>query len=379
MDVNRDSVPSSNDVYSIVQNARRALVLGIGGGGDVVGALAVARICEALGTPFRLGGVSWERSVVDPRPGPRPVAEIRGARPLGEHAVLAGPATSTPEGILFSEAAMAGHLGAETVLIDPNGGAAGASEGITAAAGELECDLLVCVDVGGDVLARGDEPGLASPLCDAVMLAGARHASDRLECVLAVLGPGCDGELTAAEVLERVAAFGRTGAWLGTWSVTPEGADEIHDAALAVRTEASLQVARCARGEVGETPIRGGPQERRARPCGGTDLRARPRPGREPTSFPSRVRWPPATASRMPATPSPRSVSAPSSTTSVRARPRRVSEPAHRAIERLHSPRREETGGGSPLGAAAAARCAAAVRLGARSRNHRDSSTSCVA
>ncbi len=243
-------------------------MLGIGGGGDVVGALAVARICEALGTPFRLGGVTWERSVVDPRPGPRSAAEIGGARPLGDHAVLAGPSTSTPEGIIFSEAAMAGHLGDETVLIDPSGGAAGASAGIAAAAGALECDLLVCVDVGGDVLARGDEPGLASPLCDAVMLAGALDAGDRLESVLAVLGPGCDGELTAAEVLERVAAFGRAGAWLGTWSVTPESADEIHAAALAVRTEASLQAARCARGEVGEAPIRGGRRSVQLGPVG---------------------------------------------------------------------------------------------------------------
>ncbi len=263
-----DSPTGAQGLHSIVRGARRALVLGIGGGGDVVGALALARICEELGTPFRLGGVSWERSVVDPRPGPRSVAEIRDARPLGDHAVLAGPSTSTPEGVLFSESAMAGHLGTDTVLVDPSAGAAGASEGIVAAAEALRCDLVVCVDVGGDVLAHGEEPGLASPLCDAVMLAGARHASDRVRCLLAVLGPGCDGELTAAEVLGHVAELGRTGAWLGTWSVTPEGADEIHEAALAVRTEASLQAARCARGEVGQAPIRGGRRSVQLGPVG---------------------------------------------------------------------------------------------------------------
>ena len=36
---------------------------------------------------------------------------------------------------------------------------------------ELGCDAIVLLDVGGDVLAHGDEPGLASPLCDAVVLA----------------------------------------------------------------------------------------------------------------------------------------------------------------------------------------------------------------
>jgi hypothetical protein len=253
-----DPTSAAPDLHAIVRGARRALVLGIGGGGDVVGALAVARICEGLGTPFTLGGVSWERSVVDPHPGPRSTAEIRAGRPLGSHAVLAGPATSTPEGVAFSEAAMADHLGAETVLIDPSGGASGASEGIVAAASALGCDLVVCVDVGGDVLARGDEPGLASPLCDAVMVAAALDASDRVKPVLAVLGPGCDGELTTTEVLERVAALGRAGAWLGTWGVTPRAAHEIRAAADTIPTEASLQVARCALGEVGEAPIRGG-------------------------------------------------------------------------------------------------------------------------
>jgi hypothetical protein len=172
--------------------------------------------------------------------------------------VLAGPTTSTPEGIALSEARMAAHLGAETVLIDPSAGAAGAAAGLEAAAEALDCDLLLGVDVGGDVLARGHEPGLASPLCDAVMVAAALRAAGRLRPLLAVVGPGCDGELTIGEVLERTAALGRAGAWLGTWGVTPQIADELAAAAGVVTTEASLQVARCARGELGETRIRGG-------------------------------------------------------------------------------------------------------------------------
>ena len=265
--MNRDSVPSPNDLIAVVCAAERALVLGIGGGGDVVGALAVARLCESLGTQFVLGGVAWERIPIDPHPGPRPLSEIRGGRPLGEAAVLAGPETGTPEGVAFSEARMAAHLGAETVLVDVSGGTAGAAAGIAAAVTELGCDLLVCVDVGGDVLARGDEPGLASPLCDAVMVAAALRVAagehiargdGRVKPLLAVIGPGCDGELTAAEVLVRVAELARAGTWLGTWGLTPEIVAELDAAATLVPTEASLQVVRCARGEVGNAYIRGG-------------------------------------------------------------------------------------------------------------------------
>ena len=143
---------------------------------------------------------------------------------------------------------MAAHLGAETVLVDVTGGTASAAAGIEGAVSELGCDLLVCVDVGGDVLAHGDEPGLASPLCDAVMVAAALNVAGRVKPLLAVIGPGCDGELTAGEVLARVAELARAGAWLGTWGLAPETAAELDAAAGQVPTEASLQVVRCARG-----------------------------------------------------------------------------------------------------------------------------------
>jgi hypothetical protein len=257
-----------SSIDDVIRDADRALVLGIGGGGDVVGALAIGRLCEALGTEFELGGVAWERFVIDPHPGPRSISEIRGGRRLGEAAVLADEGTTTPDGTPFSEARMARHLGRETVLVDVTGGTRGAAEGIVAAADALECDLAIYADVGGDVLAHGDEPGLGSPLCDAVMLAAAVRAADRVEPVGAVFGPGCDGELTADEVLDRVAELAAAGAWMGTWGLTPTAASELEVAAGIVPTEASLQAVRCARGETGDVEIRGGRRHVRLTPVG---------------------------------------------------------------------------------------------------------------
>jgi hypothetical protein len=229
----------------------------MGGGGDVVGALAIARACESLGTPARLGGVAWERFPVDPLPGPRPLKEIRGGRVVGA-AVLADAKTTTPEGARFAESGMAEFLGEEVALIDVAGGVASAAAGIEAATAELGCDLVILADVGGDVLAHGDEPGLASPLCDAIMLAASARLPAEFAVLLAVAGPGCDAELTAAEVLGRVAELAMRRAWIGTLSVSPSIADEIERAAATVPTEASLQIVRCARGETGLVPIRGG-------------------------------------------------------------------------------------------------------------------------
>jgi hypothetical protein len=59
-------------------------------------------------------------------------------------------------------------------------------------------------------------------------------------------------------VLERITELQAVGALLGTWGLTPEASDLVESAAKAVPTEASLMAVRCARGEHGSVPIRGG-------------------------------------------------------------------------------------------------------------------------
>jgi hypothetical protein len=59
------------DADDLLTRSRRPLVLGIGGGGDVVGALATAEVCRVHGAESVVGGVTWERRPIDPRPGPR--------------------------------------------------------------------------------------------------------------------------------------------------------------------------------------------------------------------------------------------------------------------------------------------------------------------
>ena len=80
------------------------------------------------------------------------------------------------------------------------------------------CDLLVLRRRRRRRARRRSEPGLASPLCDAVMLAAARaSAAARRDAVVgAVFGPCCDGELTLDELLDRLArCWPRPGGLLG--------------------------------------------------------------------------------------------------------------------------------------------------------------------
>jgi hypothetical protein len=171
-------------------------------------------------------------------------------------------------GVVFAESRMAALLGEETVLVDATLGPAALAHGIEAAAGELGADLVVFLDVGGDALAHGDEPGLASPLCDALLLAAAARLQERVPVLGAVFGVGCDGELTPAEVLERIAEVAAAGGFAGAHGLTPAIAARLDEAVEAVPTEASAQALRCFRGETGPATIRRGRRSVELSPVG---------------------------------------------------------------------------------------------------------------
>lgn len=249
------------DADAELATARRPLVLGIGGGGDVVGALATAESARLHhGARPLLGGVTWERRAVDPQPGPRAAREIDGARELAPGVLAAGPeARVRGSGVRFAEGRMAELLGEETLLVDPGHGPATIAESLGEVVARLDVDMTVFVDVGGDALAGGQEPGLGSPLCDAVMLAAADRLAGAGHRVLGgVFGLGCDGELTVPEVLGRLAGLASAGGLAGVRGITPAIADRLEAAVRVVPTEASAQALQAFRGALGTTTIRAG-------------------------------------------------------------------------------------------------------------------------
>jgi hypothetical protein len=249
------------DAELLLRGSRRPLVIGMGGGGDVVGALATAELARLYDNAEPvLGGLSWERRPFDPVPGPRAVSEIEGAEELAPGILLADADTRVRgRDVVFAESRMAEFLNQPTVLIDPDAGPAAVADGLAQTIAALKCDLLVLVDVGGDVIAHGDEPGLRSPLCDAVMLAaGGRLSTSGQPVLLGVFGIGCDAELTPDEVLARLATVAAAGGLCGARGLTGAVADRLEAAMQLVKTEASAQAVRAFRGASGLTTIRGG-------------------------------------------------------------------------------------------------------------------------
>ena len=242
----------------ILKNSRKAIVLGIGGGGDIVGTLPTVNLLETNGTQCVLGGLSWERFTIDPDPGPRKLEEARNVSEINDVVWRCNKDSLTRAGARFAEAGMAEVLGEETLLVDISYGPAKVFEGITDAAQKLGADLVVGIDVGGDVLGSGDEKGLMSPLADAIMTAALYRQSFRMPTIMGVFGFGSDGELSKEELERSFGAIARNNGMLGSWGISAKTLKLMEKAIGIIPTEASRGPVEYANGAFRTTSIREG-------------------------------------------------------------------------------------------------------------------------
>ena len=240
----------------LVKESSYALVLGIGGGGDVVSTIPTSRYLRWLGIRTLVGGLTWERYVNDPEPGPRKMEEIVEIKRLSATIGLANARTRTTKGIRFTESVVAEALGEETVLVDLNRGVNGVIDGLNGAIEQLGVDLFVGIDVGGDVLAQGSEEGVHSMLADSMVLASMVNL--KVPTVLGVLGCCTDGELNFEEFNQQVARIAGYGGFLGARGLTPDDLKVLDEVIPKTKTESSALAVKAARGLRGEIEIRGG-------------------------------------------------------------------------------------------------------------------------
>ncbi|MFJ5305406.1 DUF1152 domain-containing protein [Streptomyces sp. NPDC088350] len=169
------------------------LIVAAGGGGDAV---AAAMLDAALyGDQDRavILTYSWDRLLVDPTPGPRNPSDFTRLEPLTPSvwSVSAEARPIAPAGSTLPR--LAAELPHTFALIDPRHGAEGITRQLEELVRHLEPTSIDLLDVGGDILARGDEPTLKSPLADALTLAACCQVNAPIR--LLVAGPGLDGEL----------------------------------------------------------------------------------------------------------------------------------------------------------------------------------------
>ena len=181
------------------------LLVAAGGGGDAITASALAGHLLMTGPPVIMT-YSWDRLMIDPRPGPRIAAEFTGLRQLAPHVLQVVPSTALTGPGISSLPRLAAELPAELLLLDPAQGAAGMAAQIRAAAGFFGPGEVVMVDVGGDVLTDGEDSGLRSPLADQLALAACTQTG--LPTRVLIAAPGIDGEIPAETILARLHTLG---------------------------------------------------------------------------------------------------------------------------------------------------------------------------
>ncbi|MFE1176327.1 DUF1152 domain-containing protein [Streptomyces sp. NPDC058773] len=178
------------------------VIVAAGGGGDAVAAAMLDAALHGEENPAVVLTYAWDRLVVDPVPGPRGPANFAGLRALTRsvRTVPADAAPIAPAGSTLPRLAAA--LPQTFALIDPHHGAEGMVRQLEELIRFVEPESVDLLDVGGDILAHGDEPTLRSPIADALTLAACCELNFPVRLLIA--GPGLDGELPADALHERL-------------------------------------------------------------------------------------------------------------------------------------------------------------------------------
>jgi len=246
-----------NNFLDFVKKHKRILVFGAGGGGDSIGSLHVYQRVKESGEEPLLGAIVWERSVVDPVPGPIPLEAMINIDPIGWSAALA-----TGESYVirpFGEVKpqlfrVASKIGEKVLVIDASKGAEGVKEALRSAREILGIEAVIAVDVGGDILARGCEEEIWSPLADAISLAGL--ATSNVPALVAVHAPGADGELPVNKVLKYISIIASKGGLLGVIGLQKSDVNLLKEILKDAITEASAIPVDAFLGYYGERKIR---------------------------------------------------------------------------------------------------------------------------
>ncbi|MEU2665078.1 DUF1152 domain-containing protein [Micromonospora sp. NPDC007220] len=199
-------------LFAALEPARTVLIAGAGGGFDVYAAIPLAVALRDAGRTVHLANLSFTR------------LELLDLDAWAAQDVAAvTPDTAGPDEY-FPERALARWLAANdqpsTVFAFPRVGVEPLRDAYRHLVDALGVDAVVLVDGGTDILMRGDEAGLGTPVEDMTSLAAVAGLDVPVKLVVC-LGFGIDAYhgVNHTQVLENIAALDRDGAYLGALSI----------------------------------------------------------------------------------------------------------------------------------------------------------------
>ncbi|AGL17562.1 DUF1152 domain-containing protein [Actinoplanes sp. N902-109] len=241
-------------LFAALAPARHVLVAGAGGGFDVYAGLPLALALQERGARVHLANVSFSE-----------LERLDRADWVAENVAAVTP-TSASTDWYFPERTLARWLAAHdlpsTVHAFPPLGVERLRDAYRHLVDSLGIDAIVLVDGGTDILLRGDESNLGTPVEDITSLAAVAGLDVPIKLVTC-LGFGIDAHdgVNHVEVLENLAALDRDGGYLGALSIpgTSREAtlyrDAVADAQAATPKRPSIvhgQIAAATRGAFGD-------------------------------------------------------------------------------------------------------------------------------
>jgi hypothetical protein len=241
-------------LFAALSRAHSVLIAGAGGGFDVYAGLPLAVALWDSGVEVHLANLSFSQ------------LELLDLHVwTAQNVAAVTPETSGPDDY-FPERALARWLAANdlpsTVYAFPKVGVQPLRAAYRDLVEHLGVDAVVLVDGGTDILLRGDEAGLGTPVEDITSLAAASGLDLPVKLVTC-LGFGIDAYhgVNHTQVLENLAALDRDGGYLGALSIPGAGReavlyrDAVADAQAATPLRPSIvngQIAAATRGAFGD-------------------------------------------------------------------------------------------------------------------------------
>jgi hypothetical protein len=226
---------NGSTIEELALNAKSAVIIGNGGGGDCLVGLLAAGWLKRMGVErVTLGGIAcqWWTAPGEDRPelvdvlGPDlySVDDLEEIDRIHDYAAICNTKTHS-HGRTPHEAVLAQHVDAETFVVSHQGGAQGAKAGLKAVVDHFDADLVIAMDVGSDTLSTGDEvrPTM-TVLADHLTLAAVM--SQDVPSVFCLAGFGADAELEIEELTENTGKVLAAGGLLGVFAPS---AAEIED------------------------------------------------------------------------------------------------------------------------------------------------------
>ena len=248
------------EILKIIKQCKnkKALLFGIGGGGDIVGCVSTANLLKEFDFKVFYGSIVWDRIVVDPKPGPRAIEELENVEVINSTVAFANKDTKTYYGVKPTVARAANVFGS-VVALDITKGPKKLVDGILKFTKQYEIDLIIGMDSGGDSLCIGFESGVRSPLADSTCVATLSMLKSKIKrSIIGVFGFGSDGELKVEELLQNMSLLMKNGGFYGCISLGQEDYKLMLELTKHVVTEASMLPLKAYEGRLGLEKMRDG-------------------------------------------------------------------------------------------------------------------------